>query len=140
MNLQIARVTIAASALLALPLISSAAGLTPGLYEYTMTSDMPVAPGGDARPQVRRECVTAASLENIGQLGLAPKGGNCQIRDMIESGGQFSYKVICPEPLKAETTVKGSATGIVINTTMSMGMGHTMKTSLTGKRIGDCKQ
>ena len=140
MKRRFAIVIAVAPALLALPLISAAAGMTPGLYEYTMTTDMPAAPGVDTRPVVRRECVTAASLANNGGMGPMPQGGNCQIRDKIESGGQFSYKAVCGGSQPMETSVKGTATSIAIESTMSMGMGHSMKTSMTGKRIGDCKQ
>jgi Protein of unknown function (DUF3617) len=143
MKRNIACLAVAASALLALPLAAAAATLTPGLYEYTIKMNMPGMPANaPAMPaQVMQHCLTAKDIGSKG-YGTPPKDSDCQIQDMNESGGQFSYKISCTKPQKMDGTVKGSATAtsMTMDTTMSMGSHGTMTQSTTAKRIGDCKQ
>jgi hypothetical protein len=142
MKRNIASVTIAAFALLALPL-TAVAGLTPGLYEYTVKMNMPGMPANaqGMPPQIVQRCVTAKDIASKG-YGAPRADSDCQIQDMKENGGQFSYKIACTKPQKMDGTVKGSltATTMTMDTTMAMGGHGTMTQSTTAKRIGDCKQ
>jgi hypothetical protein len=142
MTLKLTCLAGAASALLALPVF--AAGLTPGLYEYTTKMSMPGMPAGaQGMPaQVSQHCLTAKDIASKG-YGAPPKDSDCQVKDMKESGGQFSYRIACTKPQKMDGNVKGAftATGMTMDMTMSMpDAGGTMTQSTTAKRLGDCKQ
>jgi hypothetical protein len=135
---------VAALSLLAVPLTAAAAGLSPGLYEYTVKMSMPGMPAGapGMPAQVMQHCLTATDIANKG-YGAPPKDSDCQVKDMKESGSQFSYKIACTKPQKMDGDVKGAitATGMTMDMTMSMpDAGGTMMQSTTAKRIGDCKQ
>jgi hypothetical protein len=130
---------LSASALLALPLAASAA-LTPGMYEYTMTMNMPGMGSMPARTIQR--CVSASDLSGAtkGYGAPARDGSDCKMTDFSESGGKFSYKMSCTKPDKMDATVTGTATATSMSTDMTMNMkGGTMTQSTTAKRIGDCK-
>jgi hypothetical protein len=143
MKRKIARAAVASAALLAVPLTSAAAGLTPGLYEYTVKMNMPGMPANvpGMAPQVVQHCLTAKDIGTKG-YGNPPKDSDCQTKDMKESGGQFSYKISCTKPQQMDGTVKGSVTATTMNMDMTMAMGGrgTMTQSTTARRIGDCKQ
>ena len=141
MKLKIASLISIAFAIPALPLSATAAGLTPGLYEYTMKMNMPGMPANapSMPAQVMQRCVTAKDISSKG-YGAPPKDSDCQVRDMNESGSQFSYKISCTKPQKMDGDVKGTitATGMTMDMTMTMPNG-TMMQSTTAKRLGDCK-
>jgi hypothetical protein len=72
----------------------------------------------------------------------ASKDSDCQIKDLTQSGGQFSYKMACTKPQKMEGTAKGShsASGMTMDMTMTMaGMPGPMTQSISARRVGDCK-
>ena len=135
--------SIAATALLVQPLICNAGTLTPGLYEYTINMNMPGKPANaPAMPaQVVQHCLTAKDVATKG-YGAPPKDSDCQVQDMQETSGRFSYRISCTKPQKMDGTVKGTATAtsLTMDMTMSMGSHGSMTQSTSGKRIGDCKQ
>jgi hypothetical protein len=100
--------------------------------------NVPGMPGG-MPPQVSQHCLTAKDIASKG-YGAPPKDSDCQVKDMNESGGQFSYKIACTKPQKMDGNVKGSltATGMTMDMTMAMD-GMTMTQSTTARRLGDCK-
>ena len=125
---------------LASPLAAQAA-MTPGLYEYTIKMNMPGAP---AMPtQSLQQCLTAKDVAGTKAFEMpASKDSDCQIRDLTQSGGQFSYKMACTKPQKMDGIAKGSqsSTGMTMDMTMTMaGMPGPMTQSITARRIGDCK-
>ncbi len=136
-------VRIAASALMlaALPLTTAAAGLTPGMYEYTTTMNMPGM--GSMPAQTIQRCVTNKDLAGGSKGYGAPTKGDtdCQMKDFVQSGAQFSYKMSCTKPQKMDSTVKGTATAtsMTMEMTMMMDGGHSMTQTTTAKRLGDCK-
>jgi hypothetical protein len=70
-------------------------------------------------------------------------GSDCQVKDMVENAGKFSYKMACTKPQKMDGTVQGSftQTGMNMDMTMTMdGMPGPMTQSITAKRVGDCAQ
>lgn len=123
--------------------LAAIAGLTPGLYEYTTKMNMPGMSNMPNMPaQTMQHCVTAKDVAAGKGYGAPQKGdSDCQVKDMVESGGQFSYKISCTKPQKMDGTVKGAvtATGMTMDMTMAMGSHGTMTQSTTAKRIGDCK-
>ena len=131
-----------AALLLALPL-TAAAAMTPGLYEYTVKANMAGAPA-NMPPQTMQRCLGAKDVDGNKAYEM-PAGANsdCQMRDMNQSGSQFSYKVACTKPQKMDGAVKGSVTptSIAMDMTMTMeGMPGPMTQSITARRLGDCKQ
>ena len=140
MTHRIARTVAPALILVVFPLTAAAAGLTPGLYEYTTTMNMPGM--GSMPAQTIQRCVTAKDLSGSNKGYGAPTKGDsdCQMKDFSESGGKFSYKMACTKPQKMDATVTGTgtATGMTMNMAMNMS-GGTMTQTTTAKRIGDCK-
>ena len=129
-----------ASVMFALPLTLAAAGLTPGQYEYTIKMNMAGMPNMPA--QTMKRCLTAKDVSGNKAFEMpADPNSDCQIKDMSQSGGQFSYKMSCTKPQKLDSAVKGTftATGMTMDMTMPMPDG-TMTQTTTAKRIGDCKQ
>ena len=125
---------------LASPLAAQAA-MSPGLYEYTIKMNMPGAP---AMPtQSMQQCLTGKDVAGNKAFEMpASKDSDCQIKDLTQSGGQFSYKMACTKPQKMEGTAKGShsATGMTMDMTMTMaGMPGPMTQSISARRVGDCK-
>ena len=131
-----------ALAALLLPL-TAAAAMTPGLYEYTIRMNVPGAPA-NIPAQTSQRCLSAADVDGSKSLEM-PRAPNsdCQVKDMAESGGQFSYTMACTRPQKIDGAVKGSytPTGMTIEITMTMdGMPGPMTQSITARRVGDCAQ
>ena len=140
---------VSAFALLAIPLTAAAAGatgtLTPGLYEYTMKMNMPGMPNTSNMPaQTMQRCITAKDVEGNKAFEMpAERNSDCQIKDMVQSGGQFSYRMSCTKPQRLDGNVKGTitATSMAMEMTMSMPeMPGPMTQNISAKRIGDCKQ
>ena len=128
--------------LLALPSTLAAAGLTPGLYEYTMKMNMPGAPM-NMPAQTSRRCLSSKDIDSNKALEMPPEpNSDCQVRDMTLTGGQYSYKVSCTRPQKLTGNVKGSvtATSMTMDMTMTVPeMPGPMQQTVTARRIGDCK-
>ena len=130
------------SAALILPL-TAAAQMTPGMYEYTIKMNMPGAPANGSAQTMQR-CLAAKDLEGTKAYAMPPgPGSDCQIKDMTNNGGKFSYTMACTKPQKLNGTVAGSmtSTSMVMDMNMTMeGMPAPMTQSINAKRIGDCKQ
>ena len=117
------------------------AAMTPGLYEYTVKMNMP---GGPAMPpQTMQQCLTAKDVAGNKAFEMpASKDSDCQVKDLTQSGGQFSYRMACTKPQKIDGTAKGthSTTGMTMDMTMTMaGMPGPMTQSISARRLGDCK-
>jgi hypothetical protein len=127
---------------LALPL-AAAAQMKPGMYEYTIKMNMPGAPA-NMSAQTMQRCLAKKDLEGnkAYQMPQGP-GSDCQIKDMVESAGKFSYKMACSKPQKMDGAVQGTftQTGMNMDMTMTMdGMPGPMTQSIVAKRLGDCTQ
>ncbi len=125
---------------LASPLMADAA-MTPGLYEYTIQMSMP---GGPAMPpQTVQQCLTAKDVAGNKAFAMpAGKDSDCQVKDLAQSGSQFSYKIACTKPQKIDGAARGthSATGMTMDMTMTLaGMPGSMTQTMSAKRLGDCK-
>jgi len=131
-----------ATLLLALPL-TAAAAMTPGLYEYTIKMNVPGAPA-TMPAQTHQRCLSAKDVDGSKayEMPSAPNS-DCQVKDMAQSGGQFSYKMACTKPQRIDGAVKGThtPTSMTMDMTMTMeGMAGAMTQSITARRLGDCKQ
>ena len=138
---------IAVSAVL-LPMLSvpptahAASTLTPGMYEYTMKMNMPGAPM-NMPAQTSRRCLNPKDVESNKALEMPPEpNSDCQVRDMVMTGGNFSYKVACTRPQKLTGSVKGTMTATSMTMDMTMTVPEVpgpIQQSATARRIGECK-
>jgi hypothetical protein len=132
----------ALAATLALP-FAAAAQMLPGMYEYTIKISMPGAPA-NLSGQTLQRCLTAKDLEGnkAYQMPSYP-GSDCQVKDLAENGGMFSYKMACTKPQKLDGNVQGAFTTTSMNMDMTMkmeGMPGPMMQSIAARRVGDCTQ
>ena len=136
------RLRSALAATLALPL-AAAAQMTPGMYEYTIRMSMPGAPA-NLSAQTLQRCLAAKDLEGSKAFEMpAGPGSDCQVKDLVNAGGRFSYKLACTKPQKLAGTVAGALTptGMTMDMTMTMDdMPGPLTQSITAKRISDCSQ
>jgi hypothetical protein len=127
---------------LAFPL-AAAAQMKPGMYEYTIKMNMPGGPG-NMPTQTMQRCLGKKDLEGNKAYQMPQgQGSDCQIKDMVENAGKFSYKMACTKPQKMDSNVQGSITptGMNMDMTMTMeGMPGPMTQTITAKRVGDCAQ
>jgi len=142
MNVKIARPVIGAALGLALSMTLGAAGLNPGLYEYTIKVTMAGAPANTAA-QTTQRCLTPKEVEGNKSFEM-PRDANtdCQVKGLTQTGNQFSYTVACTKPQKIDGAVKGTftATTMTMDMTMSMaGLPGPMMQTITATRVGDCK-
>ena len=123
--------------------LTAAAAMTPGLYEYTITMNVPGAPANIPARTLQR-CLSAKDVDGNKALEMPPDAtSDCRMKDLAQSGGQFSYKLACTKPQKIDGAVKGSTTptSIAMDMTMTVeGMPGPMSQKITARRVGDCKQ
>lgn len=128
--------------LFASPMAFAAATLTPGMYDYTMKMNMPGAPA-NMPAQTFQRCLGAKDVAgNAAFQSPTSPDSDCKIKDLVQSGSQFSYKMSCTKPEKMDSAVKGTvtATSMMMDMTMTMaGAPGPMTQTMTAKRIGDCK-
>ncbi len=131
-----------ASMLWALPAAHAASSLTPDLYEYTMKMNMPGAPM-NMPAQTSRRCLSPKEVESNKALEMPPEpNSDCQVKDMVLTGGQYSYKVACTRPQKLTGNVKGTVTATSMTMDMTMTIPEVpgpIQQSVAARRIGDCK-
>jgi hypothetical protein len=133
----------AITAALAVPLGASAQSpMTPGLYEYTIKMTIPGGPG-EIPAQTTQRCLTAKDLEGSKPYEMpAGPGSDCQVKDMKESSGKFSYTMACTKPQKLNGSVQGAVTATTISMHMTMtmeGVPGPINQAISAKRLGDCK-
>ncbi len=119
---------------------SADAAMTPGRYEYTVKMNMPGAPV-NMPAQITERCLSARDVAGDAAFQTMPDS-DCKVRDMAQTGSQFSYKILCTRPMKLDGAVKGTytATGMAMDMTMSVpDAPGPMTQSISAKRIGDCK-
>ena len=94
--------------------------------------------------QTTKRCLSAKDVDGNKALEMPPDAtSDCQMKDLAQSGGQFSYKLTCTKPQKIDGAVKGSTTptSIAMDMTMTMeGMPGSITQTITARRLGDCKQ
>jgi len=124
------------------PAAHAASTLTPGLYEYTIKMNMPGAPM-NMPAQTTRRCLSPKDVDSNKALEMPPEpNSDCQVKDMVLTGGQYSYKVACTRPQKLTGNVKGTVTANSMTMDMTMTvpeMPGPIQQTVTGRRIGDCK-
>ena len=121
---------------------ASASALTPGMYEYTMKMNMPGMPV-NMPAQTSQRCLTPKDVDGNKAFEMpTERNSDCQIKDMVHSGNQFSYKIACTKPQKLDGSAKGSVTATSLTMEMTMVMPEApgpMTQSISARRVGDCK-
>lgn len=114
--------------------------LNPGLYEITVKVKMAGMPG-EMPPQTSTQCITKQDPVPTSSAGAQ----GCNITDMKTEGNTVFYTMECVQQgmkiqSKGKTTYSGDSFEGTTETNMGPSAGNmTMTTTITGKRIGECK-
>ena len=128
--------------LMALPEVGVAAPpMQPGLWEVTMTMEMPGMPMAMA-PTKNTQCI-----KDVGNTEkIIPKGQNCALQNQNSAGDKITWTVMCKEGDtvmngSGEITFKGSSYEGFTKMTMKEGADEAvqMTTRYSARRIGACK-
>ncbi len=124
---------------LLLPAISMAGGspnMKPGLWEITTKSQMQ---GMNIPPSTITQCLTE---DDMVPTGTQP-GQECEVIDMKVSGNTVTWTMICSgQGGDVESTGRIEYHGTSFQgsmTTVIDAGGMTIESTITGKRLGDCK-
>jgi hypothetical protein len=115
-----------------------------GLWEITMRND--IAGQKPIPPISMKRCVTSKEIADLQAKASKPPGGeNCKVQEAKSGGGSSTWRVECT----GKMTMKGEGTVTSTGDTYSMQSRMTMTTpegksmeitsSMTGKRLGECK-
>jgi len=115
-----------------------------GIWEMTLKSDVPGVQS--MPPMVLKRCITAKEMQDLQAKATQPPGADqCKVLEQKTSGATTTWKIECT----GKTKIKGAGTVTVGSDTYSMQSqvsmvlpeGKTMdiKSSMTGKRLGECK-
>ena len=114
--------------------------MNPGKYEITAKMEMKGTPGG-MPAQTMTQCITK---QDPAPFGSANAQG-CKITDMKTKGNTVTYTMECEQQgMKTKTTGEITYKGDTFEGTSKTEMGPaaggmTVKTKITGKRIGKCE-
>jgi len=125
------------------PAAPAAPTLLPGLYEYTVQMSMPGMQVGGMPPQVSQRCLNPKDVEGANAYTMPGSNTDCQVTDLKQDGGQFSYKMACTKPQQFNADVKGAITEttVALNMTMTIAeMPGPITQNVNARRLGDCKQ
>lgn len=123
---------------------AAAPNMKEGLWEVTVTMDMPGMPAG-APPQTMQQCRTQKDFENPQTMAPDPQGSRCETTDYRLQGNTATWKMAC----KGENAMSGTGSmtfsGTSYTGTNKMSMKHgdqtmNMTVSYAGKHLGPCKK
>ena len=113
----------------------------PGMYKITSTVKMPGMPAGSVPPQAITQCLT----EQDPVPNKDASGQTCKIKDMKQDGNTITWKMECDQQgqkMTSDGQIIYSGDSFEGTTTTNMGPqagNMTIKTVVTGNRIGDCQ-
>ncbi len=126
------------------PVSAQTAKPEPGdLWEITMKMDMPGMPAGAMAPRTSQSC--QPKLKERGKEPPPPQmgdGKDCKATDMSVKGDTRTWKFTCAEGVSGtgKVTAKGpDAWEAESEVTMAAMGGRSMKSTMSGKRVGDCQ-
>jgi hypothetical protein len=132
------------AAALAVSTAAIAQEIKPGLWQYSVSMNIPGMPAG-AHTQSFQRCVTPKEVQDKSAYMRSDSKSQCKMSDFKQQGGQFSYNVACKGDMSMTGKVSGKTTPdtMNVNTEFTLsppqaGMGS-MKQTMSGKRIGECK-
>lgn len=137
---------LACLALLALPSLAAADDPVPGLWEISLEARVAAEPGFQPPAQSISQCLTKADARDPSRvLGpLAGSGGaDCRYTRAGYEDNVFRFALQCTSPLPLATTGEVTFSASAVHgtlTTISKIAGHDVefKSTLTGRRLGDC--
>ncbi len=118
--------------------------LEPGMYEVTVTLELPNVVATGVGPSTLRRCLTAEDMRSgnaFGVLGDNPLRA-CPLKDYTASNNRALYRIECPGPNAPFAAgvfdlAKASYRGVI---TMNMGgKNMTMSERQRGRRVGACQ-
>ena len=137
--------------LLAAPVLAQKAPILPGMWEtaVTITSvDMPNAPPAVAKMMrghktVVKHCVTSKDVA-MGPREMLKSSPSCHFTRYTMTGGRFSSEMICSQNgAKVTSRSSGNFTPVSFTATgsseMSGPQSMRMATTVSGRRLGDCR-
>jgi len=131
---------------LALAGAARAEDLTPGLWELAMEARVDAEPSFQPGPITVNQCLTKADARDpskvLGPIATAGATG-CSYSEKSYVGQKFRFAMQCSGTLELKTTgeVTFSATvlrGAITTTTSVDGKKVELKSTLIGRRLGDC--
>ena len=131
---------------LALTGVARADDLSPGLWELAMEARVDAEPGFQPGPITVNQCLTKADARDPSKVlaPIATSGATgCSYSEKSYVGQKFRFAMQCSGTLELRTTgeVMFTATTLrgAITTTSSIdGKKVELKSTLTGRRVGDC--
>lgn len=119
--------------------LAADSGMRPGMYEYSMTMEMPGMPFA-MPPQTFQRCLTQADVDK-GELARNPQDkSDCKISNMKNAPTRVSYDVACTGERPAKGHYEFTLTPTSMNGTGTLDMeGQSMKQKFSARRLGDCK-
>ena len=116
--------------------------LQPGLWEVTVTMEMPNVPT-PMPPHVTTQCIRKEDLADARKSLPVDKG--CKLEDVKQDGNTVTFKSTCKMEMgemkgSGRMTQKAqSYEGSMELVANMQGMDFSMKQTFAGKRLGDCK-
>jgi len=129
-----------------LPAWAAAGDVTPGLWELSLEASVEAAPGFAPGAVALNKCFSKAdALDPATFLAAveAPAASDCTFTDRSYIGDTFKFRMKCAGTLNMQTSgeITFSATtlnGIVRTSAMLDGSVVEFKSTLAGRRLGDC--
>jgi hypothetical protein len=144
---------LAAAAGLSGALYAQTLGLTPGLYEFTIMTDIQLPPDMAAKmppqalammqkPNVTQHCISQGDVDHVSQQisqGRSNQPESCQVTEHSISGSEVKFTTQCPHNTAhfAGSFAGDSFKGTLVSTTDK---GQTVTAKIAAHRIGDCSK
>jgi hypothetical protein len=144
---------LAAAAGLSFALYAQTVGLTPGLYEFTIITDIQLPPDVAAKmppqalammqkPNVTQHCISQGDVDHVSQQisqGRSNQPDSCRVTEHSISAGEVKFTSQCQHhTAHFEGSFAGdSFKGTVVSTTDK---GQTLTARIAAHRIGDCSK
>ena len=131
-------------AFISAPMMALAAGMQPGLWEITSSTEMS-SMNVKMPSQTFQHCYTPADVADAKNIvPKDPKSNQCRAADIKKSGDTVSWKMTCngPHAMTGSGTITygdDSYSGVMrMNMAGAGGMAMDMTQKYSGKRLGDC--
>lgn len=147
--MRFATTSVLATAILAVAAHAATPNMKEGLWEITMTMDIPGVPPGANAPRTMQQCIGKKEIEKPGGTpGAGPDqmSKDCQVSDYKMQGNTATWKMAC----KGQNEMTGSGsmtyggTSYSGKNTFTMknqgGPPQTMSMAYSGKYVGPCKK
>ena len=126
---------------------ASAQTMQPGLWETTtqVTSmAMPNMPPGFKHPLMgrttsMRQCVRAEDIAKAPESVFRATSGKCRYTQFRMSGGTIDATMECQGGMTGRSKGTFTTTSYAMTNDVAMTNGMKMSSSITGRRVGDCK-